>query len=134
MKRTAIALSVALFAGCTSMPTVEQIGTPQHFAECAAADVATTAYFLGIHRQTMVAAATKTHYAVFHEAYVGEADPIVKALFIHGIGRVAGTLVPLIGLSIGAYYALKWINKPAVTATAAGLTCFGAGRNLWISR
>ena len=129
MKRTAIALSLALFAGCTSMPTVEQIGTPANFAKCAAADVVSTGAMLSW-RGTFTTAANG---AVTHH-YVVEDEPLVKALAIHSLGRVAGTLVPLIGISIASYYALKWLNRPAVTATAAAVTCIGAARNLWLIR
>ena len=132
MKRTAIALSVALLAGCSSLPTVDQIGTPANFAKCAAADVVTTGAMLSWHgTYTTAANGAITHHFVY------ENEPIVRALAIHSLGRVAGTLVPLvplIGLSIAGYYALKWLNRPAVTATAAIATCIGAGRNLWLIR
>ena len=114
MKRIAI-FTLAALIGCTSMPTVEQIGTPQNFAKCATADVAATTYGLAVNR-------------------MHEVDPLVKALTIHGLGRVAGTVIPVIGLSIAGYYFLKWLDKSTVTAAAAGVTCIAAGRVLWISR
>ena len=112
MKRIAI-FALAALVGCTSMPTVQQIGTPRNFAKCATADVVTTT--IGLSANTM------------HEV-----DPLVKALTIHGLGRVAGIVVPVIGLSIAGYYLLKWINKPALTATATVLTCVTAIHNSYL--
>jgi hypothetical protein len=104
-------LLTLLFSGCA---TVDKLGTPENFAKCATFDVATTTIGLATNR-------------------MHEIDPLVKALTVHGIGRV-GAVVPVIGLSIAGYYFLKWLNKPAVTATAAGLTCLSAGRNLYLIR
>ena len=103
------AAAIFFLSGCAS------IGTPAGFAGCAAADVATTAYGLSVNR-------------------MHEVDPLVKALTIHGLGRVAGAVVPVIGLSVLAYYGLKWLDKPTVTAVASSLECAGAARNLWIAR
>jgi len=108
-------LILFLLLGLSGCATVDRLGTPQNFAKCATFDVATTTIGLATNRMR-------------------EIDPLAKALTIHGIGRVAGIVVPVIGLSIAAYYALKWLDKPAVTATAAALTCASAARNLYLIR
>ena len=105
-------LLTLLFSGCA---TVDKLGTPDNFAKCATFDVATTTIGLATNR-------------------MHEIDPLVKALTVHGIGRVAGAVIPVIGLSIAGYYFLKWLNKPAITATAAALTCASAARNLYLIR
>ncbi len=112
--KAALILLLAL-SGCAGLPSVEQIGTPDNFAKCAAADVVTTT--IGLSVGGMV-----------------EGNPLTRALTIKAFGHVAGTVVPVIGLSVAGYYLLKWINRPAVTATATALTCFSAARNLYISR
>lgn len=110
------ALATALLSGCATMQKAEDtLGTPDAFAKCAVADVATTT--IGISTGRMV-----------------EANPLTKALTIKALGHVAGAIVPVIGLSILGYYALKALNKPAVTATVTGLTCFSAARNVWLIR
>ena len=109
MKTAVAVLSISLLSGCATL------GTPSRFADCAAADVATT---------TLGLATNRMH----------EIDPLVKALTIHGAGRVMGAVIPVIGLSIASYDFLKWLDKPAVTATATGVTCFAAARNLYLIR
>ena len=108
--KPALVLGVVLLSSCASM---EQMGTPTNFAECAAFDVVTTTTQLANNR-------------------IHEINPLTKALFVHGVGKVAGTVIPVVGLSIAGYYLLKWINKPYVTATATVATCLSAGRNLVI--
>ena len=49
-------------------------------------------------------------------------------------GAVGGYVVPVIGLSVAGYYLLRWINRPAVTAMVAGVTCISAARNLYLIR
>ncbi len=85
------------------------------YAKCAAADVATTTIGL----------ATR---------HMHEINPLTKALYIKAFGHVMGTVIPVIGMSIAGYYILRWINKPAVTATVAGATCFTAVHNLYVSQ
>lgn len=87
------------------------LGDVDTYAKCAAADVATTTIGLS--------------------AGFKEVGFMAKALYIKAFGHVLGTVIPVIGLSITGYYILKWLDKPVVTATAAGLTCFVAGRNLY---
>jgi uncharacterized protein YceK len=146
MKRLAALVVVAVLSGCAS---VETLGTPENYAKCATADVVSTAAFLTWSRTATVATTTpytffptpgaaaqtiSIHSTAATHASIHELNPLVRALTIHGLGRVAGVLVPAIGLSIAGYYFLKWLNKPAVTATAAGLTCLSAGRNLYLIR
>ena len=92
---------------------MERLGTPDNFAKCATFDVAATTIGLATNRMR-------------------EIDPIVKALSIHGIGRVASAVIPVIGLSIAGYYLLDWLNKPDVTAAAVIATCFTAARNIYL--
>ena len=112
MKTLILFLALGL-AGCASM---ERMGTPENYAKCAAADVISTQMFL-------------VQTPLRHEE-----NALVVALKIRSLGHVAGLIVPAIGLSIAAYYALKWLDKPAVTATAAALTCASAARNLYLIR
>ena len=111
--RYLILAALILLSGCATIES--NLGTPDAFAKCATFDVATTTIGLATNR-------------------MHEIDPLAKALTIHSIGRVAGIVAPVIGLSIAAYYALKWLDKPAVTATAAALTCASAARNLYLIR
>ena len=111
MKTPILFLTLGL-AGCATM---ERMGTPDNYAKCAAADVATTAAFLtkpGMH----------------------ELNPLVRALKVSALGHIGSVVAPAIGVSMLAYYALKWLDKPAVTATAAALTCASAARNLYLIR
>ena len=110
MKR-AILIAALLLAGCATVR--EEISTPEGYAKCAAADLASTALFLSTTAQQ-------------------EANPIVKALTVKALGHVAGTLIPGIGLSIAVYYGLKWLNQPAVTTAATVLTCASAVRNVYL--
>lgn len=87
------------------------LGDVDTYAKCAAADVVTTTIALS--------------------AGGVEGGFLAKTLYIKAFGHIAGTVVPVIGLSIAGYYVLKWLDKPVVTATAAGLTCFIAGRNFY---
>ena len=109
----ALLIILALLNGCAALQSVEPIDHPDTFAKCAAADVATTT--IGLASGRMV-----------------EGNALTKALAIPALGKVAGTVVPLIGLSIAGYYLLKSLDAPAVTTAAAGLTCIAAARNLVI--
>jgi len=108
-------LILFLLLGLSGCATIDRLGTSQNFAKCATFDVATTTIGLATNRMR-------------------EIDPMVKVLTVHGLGRVAGAVIPVIGLSIAGYYLLKWINRPAITATAAALTCASAARNLYLIR
>lgn len=105
-------LFVLICSGCAAIQKSE-LGGINTYAKCATFDVATTT--IGLSTNLM------------HEA-----NPLTRMLFIKAFGAVGGYVVPVIGLSIAGYYALKWLNKPAVTATVSGLTCFSAARNLWL--
>jgi hypothetical protein len=83
------------------------------YAKCAAADTLTTAVGLATGR-------------------LAEANPLTRALQVKALGKVAGTLVPVIGLSIAGYYLLKWINAPRVTQTVTAATCAIAVNNAYI--
>ena len=111
MKTLILFLTLGL-AGCATM---ERMGTPDNYAKCAAADVATTSAFL-------------TKPGLY------ELNPLVNALKVPALGHIGSIVAPAIGVSMLAYYALKWIKKPAVTATAAALTCASAARNLYLIR
>ena len=50
------------------------------------------------------------------------------------MNRLKLLITSFLTLGIAAYYVLKWLNKPAVTATAAALTCASAARNLYLIR
>lgn len=107
--------ALILLTGCTSMQSIEEFGTPENFAKCAAADVVTTTIGLSTN-------------------LIHEDNPLTRALFVKALGRVGGYVVPVIGLSVAGYYFFKWLNRPAVTATAAAVTCFSAARNLYLMR
>lgn len=112
MVRLLCVLILLALSGCV---TVDRLGTTDNFAKCAAADVGTTALGLSLNR-------------------MHEIDPLAKALYIKALGPVGGYVVPVIALSIAGYYALKWLDRPRVTATAAAATCIAAGRNLYLIR
>ena len=116
MKRITILLAAAL-VGCTSMPTVQQIGTPQNFAKCGAADVGIT--WIGLMRNNL------------HEV-----NPITKRLTAKIFGGSAFSLanIPVaIGLYVATYYVLKWVDKPKVTAAATILACGTAVHNGYLA-
>lgn len=116
MIRSAVALAILLAcSGCAAVRTVDDLASTDTYAKCAAADVATTAIGLSRHR-------------------MAEGNPITRALAIKALGHVGGIVVPVIGLSILTWYALRALDEPVVTTVASGLTCFSAGRNLWIVR
>ena len=113
MKLLATATAIALLSGCAALNGPQIIGgaalggaasqagmatleSTDTFAKCAAADVVTTT--VGLSRNVM------------HEV-----NPLTKALTIHALGRVAGTIVPVIGLSIAGYWLLREINRARVT-------------------
>ena len=108
MKTKLAIASLVLLSGCATL------SNPDNFAKCAAADVVSTAYGLGVN-------------------HMHEIDPLLTHLAIPSLGRVLGTVVPLIGVSIVAYYIVKGINNPIVTATATVVTCAAAVRNVYLS-
>jgi uncharacterized membrane protein len=111
MKRAIASVLVALMlCGCAGNPVVERMGHPDVFALCAATDIATTAVYLSV--------------PGFHET-----NPIVNAVRIPALGKVMGTVVPAIALAVVIYYVLREINEPALTATAAALSCAAAVGN-----
>ena len=114
-KRAVSILLAASLVGCAALHPVEQLGTTDAYAKCATADVLTTTIGLATNR-------------------MHESNPIVRALAVKAFGHVGSIVVPVIGLSIAGYYLLQAINKPAVTATVTGLTCFSAARNLYLIR
>ena len=107
MKKIIAIIALLALSGCATL------GKPDTFAKCATADVAVTT--VGLATGTMA-----------------EANPLTNALAIKALGPVAGTVVPLIGLSVAAYYVLKKINSPALTATATVLTCGAVVNNVAI--
>jgi hypothetical protein len=91
-----VLLLAVFLGGCASVQTLDA------YKVCATADVVTTA--VGLQTGTMI-----------------EANPLTKAL---AVGHsVAGTVIPLIGLSIAGYYILKYLNEPRVTGVVNVLTC-----------
>ena len=98
---------VALTAG------IDQAQAMKAYKLCATADVATTAAGLATH--TMM-----------------EGNPLARALFIKALGPTMGIVVPVIGLEIAGYFLLRAIDKPAITAGAAALTCAASIRNVSI--
>ncbi len=116
MKRSLLVIASAFaLTGCASMQSLDRFGSVDTYAKCATADVITTSVGLGVNG-------------------MHEINPLTRALAIKAFGRVLGTVAPVVGLSIAGYYLLKAIDKPAVTATVAGATCFSAARNLWLIR
>lgn len=103
----------AALGGCASIQSSEsgQLGSLDTYTKCAVADVATTTIGLATH--TMM-----------------EGNLLSRALFIEAFGAVGGYVVPVIGLSIAGYYLLRYINKPAVTASVSVATCAIALNNL----
>lgn len=111
MKRCAVsAVAALLLSGCA---TIERFGTVDNFVKCASADVITTAF--GLSTGSLV-----------------ERNPLTRALTIGSLGKVAGTVVPVIALSIAAYYALKRIDAPKLTQTVTVLTCAAAVHNAYL--
>ena len=106
--RTLLAAALLAFAFQVSaepLETLEAVVTsPETFAVCKAVDIASTSYLL-------------TH------GLGVEANPVVAPLIAHGY-------VPLIALSVGLYYLLKWHNSPVVTGVANVATCGVAVHNL----
>ena len=109
----AVLAGALALSGCATIERGEGLGNVDTFAKCATADVVTTT--IGLASGGMV-----------------EGNPLTQALTIKALGDVAGVVVPLVGLSIAAYYLLKYIDRPVVTAAAAGLTCAAAVRNIVI--
>ena len=113
--KIALAASVS---GCASIQsqyetlTTDNEAATTFYAQCAAADVVSTFAFLKM----------TTMY---------EVNPVVNHFAIPALGHVAGVIVPAIGLSIAAYYGLRWLNEPKVSAAAAALTCASAVRNVY---
>ena len=99
-------LFVLLLSGCATL------GKPETFAGCAAFDTATTGY--GLHTKRM------------HEA-----DPLARDI---GGTSAGGQTAAVALMSIGAYYLLRYVDNPNLTAVASGLTCASATRNLWLAR
>jgi len=90
--------------------SIDQPQALNAYTLCAAADVATTSVGLSAN--------------VMHEI-----NPLTKALGIKSLGPVAGTVVPLIALSVAGYFILRAIDRSAITAGAAALTCAASIRN-----
>lgn len=98
-------LIILLMIGSAQANTLEDVATsPETFAVCKIADVASTAYLL-------------------ERGLAVEANPVVRALLVHGYA-------PLIAISIGLYYFLKEVNNPVATGTANAITCGVAVHNL----
>ena len=88
-------------------PTIEEVATsPNTFAVCKAADVASTMYLI--------------NSGIGHEA-----NPIMASL----IGGSLGWL-PFIAFSYGMYRLISYVNDPIVTVAANGVTCGIALSNL----
>jgi hypothetical protein len=87
--------------------TIEEVATsPTTFAVCKAADVASTMYLI--------------NSGIGHEA-----NPAMASL-------MTGPLqwLPFIALSYGIYRLVVYINNPATTVVANGVTCAAAASNL----
>lgn len=96
-----------------ALPSIDQSAAMKAYKACAAADVATTAIGLATH--TMM-----------------EGNPIARAMFIKALGPVVGMVAPVIALEVAGYFILRAIDKPAITAGAAALTCAASIRNVGI--
>lgn len=96
-----VLIGVLTLTGCT---TLQQTATStKTFAMCKTADVATTAL------------------ALRSGGFV-ESNSFVAGLLGHGY-------IPLIGISVGIYYLLDYLNSPTVTAVANIATCGAALNN-----
>jgi hypothetical protein len=84
---------------------VEILTSPETFAICKAADMASTAYLLS------------------HGLAI-EANPLVAW------SLSVGGYIPLIAVSAGIYYALKHLDNPVATGAANAVTCTVAAHNL----
>lgn len=100
----AAALALSLLAGCATIKEVA--ASPETFAVCKAADVATTAIAL-----------SSGHFV--------EANPLAKVLLAHGY-------FPLIAVSVGMYLIIKHYNDERLTMAANAVTCPIAAHNLFL--
>ena len=103
MKRLLCLLLSLSLIGCASIKPIAE--SPETFAVCKAADIATTAAIIngGGH----------------------ELNPIAKGLIGH-------SYIPLILVSVAIYYALKELNEPKLNVAANAVTCGVAAHNLVI--
>ena len=103
MKRLLCLLLSLSLIGCASIKPIAE--SPETFAVCKAADIATTAAIIngGGH----------------------ELNPIAKVLLTHNY-------IPLIAASVLIYWALKKYNEPTATTVANAVTCGVAAHNLVI--
>lgn len=90
--------------GCAAIQGVAE--SPETFAVCKAADVATTAVAL-----------SSGHFV--------EANPLAKVLLAHGY-------FPLIAVSVGMYLIIKHYNDSRLTMAANAVTCPIAAHNLFL--
>ena len=113
MKRIAI-FALAALVGCTSMPTVEQIGTHKNLRRAIGADVATT---------------TATQLFTTRT----ELNPLVagcaKAL---PFGPHVGIIACSVMASIAAYKLITWVDNPKLTAAAVVIESGMAARNVYV--
>ena len=113
MKRIAI-LAVAALVGCTSMPTVEQIGTHQNLRNAIGADVATT-----------------TATQLFTKRI--ELNPFVNGCYkTLGLAPHAGIILCSIAAGVIAYQIITRVDNPKVTAAAVVIESGMAARNIYV--
>ena len=105
IKKILLSLLLAVSLSSQAAPTLEEVATsPETFAVCKAVDIASTSY-------------------IITNGLGYETNPVVAKLITNGY-------FPLVVISAGLYWALKYFdNKPAIIAANAG-TCFVAARNL----
>ena len=113
MKRIAI-FAIAALVGCTSMPTVEQIGTHKNRKYAIGSDVGTT-----------IATQIFTNRL--------ELNPFVNGCYkTLGLAPHAGIILCSIAAGIIAYQIITRIDNPKVTAAAVVIESGMAARNVYV--
>ena len=105
-------LCIVILSGCATVSErMDRLSTPDGYAECAGADIGSTAATLALTDRI-------------------ELNSIVNACASLIGGTPVATIVCAVGLSIGVYHWLKYVDNPTITAAASTLTCASALRNV----